>query len=290
MVRPPWRLAAGRPDPEQFRAVLGRIVGAAEPDVVVAFGSAVRGEMRPHSDVDLFVLKDLPNESKVRQVLSDRLPWEVLRNLPPVDLVPGAVCRVPVYHDALAMVYHDALKRGIVVYNRRAPEQFEPASVRDVLGTAVTESREMMVRRVQHHRDEALEWLEEAEESLQVVNIRANPVKQRCIAAQASSEKSLKSLLVAHGRPVPYLHGLAELAHDVGQCGESIPGVATEKVLKELSAYGGDAQYPGWEEPENPEPSERYIDAANALYRTAAQRVPEILNAREATVRESKGR
>ncbi len=65
------------------------------------------------------MLKDLPDERSVRRVLSEHLPWEVLRTLPPVDLVPGAVCRTPVYRDALAMVHHDAPKHGVVVYNRR---------------------------------------------------------------------------------------------------------------------------------------------------------------------------
>lgn len=37
--------------------VVGRIVEVAQPEKIILFGSAVRGEMSPHSDLDILVVK-----------------------------------------------------------------------------------------------------------------------------------------------------------------------------------------------------------------------------------------
>lgn len=38
-------------------AIVQRIVAVAQPERIILFGSAARGEMRPHSDVDVLVVK-----------------------------------------------------------------------------------------------------------------------------------------------------------------------------------------------------------------------------------------
>ena len=37
--------------------IIQRIVEGAHPDRIIMFGSAARGEMGPHSDIDLLVIK-----------------------------------------------------------------------------------------------------------------------------------------------------------------------------------------------------------------------------------------
>ena len=37
--------------------IIQRIVEVAHPDRIIMFGSAARGEMGPHSDIDLLVIK-----------------------------------------------------------------------------------------------------------------------------------------------------------------------------------------------------------------------------------------
>ena len=54
----PWAQTAGRPDPEKLRAGLEAIEKGVEPDIVILYGSAARGSMKPSSDVDLLVVKD----------------------------------------------------------------------------------------------------------------------------------------------------------------------------------------------------------------------------------------
>lgn len=47
----------GNPDPVVLADIVDRIVEAAEPEKIVLFGSAARGEMGPDSDLELLVIK-----------------------------------------------------------------------------------------------------------------------------------------------------------------------------------------------------------------------------------------
>ncbi len=41
--------------------IIRRVVKVAQPEKIILFGSAARGEMRPNSDVDLLVVKPEPS-------------------------------------------------------------------------------------------------------------------------------------------------------------------------------------------------------------------------------------
>ena len=45
-------------DPSILDDIIRRIVEAAQPEQIILFGSAARGDMNPHSDVDLLVVKN----------------------------------------------------------------------------------------------------------------------------------------------------------------------------------------------------------------------------------------
>ena len=47
----------GRPDEKVLAEIVQRVVEAAQPDKIILFGSAARGEMGPNSDLDLLVIK-----------------------------------------------------------------------------------------------------------------------------------------------------------------------------------------------------------------------------------------
>jgi predicted nucleotidyltransferase len=44
-------------DPDVLADIVARIVKVAKPEQIILFGSAARGQMGPHSDVDLLVVK-----------------------------------------------------------------------------------------------------------------------------------------------------------------------------------------------------------------------------------------
>lgn len=94
--------------------VVGRIVQAAAPDKVILFGSAARGDMSPHSDLDFLVIKA---EADHRE-LSSRIRMALFGANAAVDLViatPGDIERYGASH---CLIYKPALREGLVVYGQ----------------------------------------------------------------------------------------------------------------------------------------------------------------------------
>lgn len=92
--------------------IIRRVVEVAAPERIILFGSAARGEMDRHSDVDLLVVKDAPD---LRQLTA-----RVYRNLygvnAAVDIVMVTPHDVERYKDSHALVIKPALQEGTVMY------------------------------------------------------------------------------------------------------------------------------------------------------------------------------
>ncbi len=93
--------------------IVRRIVAASQPEKVILFGSAARGEMGPHSDVDLLVIKQCDNNWDVMGDIYEEL-YGVEAAVDVVVATPGDVER---YRDAHALVIKPALREGRVVYD-----------------------------------------------------------------------------------------------------------------------------------------------------------------------------
>lgn len=97
---------------ETLAQIIRRIVEVAKPEKIILFGSAARGEMGPHSDVDLLVIKAGANRLE--------LTGQIYRNLhgmqEAVDIVVVTPDDVERYHNSHALVIAPALKDGKVVY------------------------------------------------------------------------------------------------------------------------------------------------------------------------------
>jgi uncharacterized protein len=94
--------------------VIRRIVEVAEPDRIILFGSAARGEMGPHSDLDLLVIKS-GNVDKLR------LAQKIYRNMGgvdyAVDIIVATSGDIARYGNSIGLVYKPALHEGRVVYD-----------------------------------------------------------------------------------------------------------------------------------------------------------------------------
>ena len=92
--------------------VVGRIVEVAQPDKIILFGSAIRGEMGPNSDLDLLVVKSGAHRRHLAQA--------IYRNLIgvgfPVDIIVVTPEDIDRYGDAIGLVLEPALREGKVVY------------------------------------------------------------------------------------------------------------------------------------------------------------------------------
>ena len=91
--------------------VIRRVVEAAQPDKIILFGSAARGEMGPHSDIDLLVIKG----GKYHQ---GRVTTEIYRHLSEVEAAVDVIVATPEerYRNSHCLVYCPAMKEGKVVY------------------------------------------------------------------------------------------------------------------------------------------------------------------------------
>jgi predicted nucleotidyltransferase len=101
---------------EKFQEIIRRIVKVAQPDRIILFGSAARGEMGHSSDVDLLVIKR-------GQFHHSRLTAEIYMNLhgvgQAVDVILATPEQVEQYRNTHCLVIAPALREGKEVYYAR---------------------------------------------------------------------------------------------------------------------------------------------------------------------------
>jgi predicted nucleotidyltransferase len=94
-----------------------RIVDVADPERIILFGSAARGEVRPTSDLDLLVIKG--GEYDYRGTITEI--YAALAKLDtPVDVVLVTPEQAERYRNSFCLVIHPALKEGKPIYEREA--------------------------------------------------------------------------------------------------------------------------------------------------------------------------
>ena len=99
-------------DQSTLDEIIRRVVDVARPEKIILFGSAARGEMNRHSDVDLLIIKDGADALE--------LMGEIYMNLDGVGAAVDAVVVTPDdierYRDSHAVIIKPALQEGRVVY------------------------------------------------------------------------------------------------------------------------------------------------------------------------------
>ena len=102
-----------RLDPAILANIVARIVKVAEPEKVILFGSAARGQMGPHSDLDFLIIK---SGRFNRGRLSEEIYMCMEGAGEAVDLIIVTPEEVQKYSDTPWLVIAPALKEGKVVY------------------------------------------------------------------------------------------------------------------------------------------------------------------------------
>jgi predicted nucleotidyltransferase len=99
---------------DSLKEIINRIVDAAEPERIIMFGSAARGEMNENSDVDLLVVKGGEYDYY-------RLMGDIYTRLCGVDHAVDVILVTPEqverYKDNYYLIIAPALKDGIEVYH-----------------------------------------------------------------------------------------------------------------------------------------------------------------------------
>ena len=107
------RRTNGRLDEKVLAEIVQRVVEAAQPDRIILFGSAARGEMGPNSDIDLLVIKSGKfNHWRLLTTIYRHLDG----GLAAVDVVLATSEDIEQYGDSPYLVYYPALREGRVVY------------------------------------------------------------------------------------------------------------------------------------------------------------------------------
>lgn len=102
-----------QPTTEQLDELVRRIVRAVNPLRIILFGSAVRGEMGPNSDIDLLVV--MPEGTHCRE--TSRYLHQQLFGYPyPVDILVTTPAILEQYGDATGRIYKTVLHEGRDVY------------------------------------------------------------------------------------------------------------------------------------------------------------------------------
>jgi predicted nucleotidyltransferase len=95
--------------------VLNRVVATADPEKIILFGSAARGDMTPNSDLDLLVVA---RNGTHRRQLAQLIYRRMIGVGHPVDVVVVTPDDVERYGSALGLIIEPALREGKVVYER----------------------------------------------------------------------------------------------------------------------------------------------------------------------------
>ncbi len=99
-------------DRETLDDIVQRVVEVAQPEKIILFGSAARGEMGPNSDIDLLIIKDAEDT----RGLSARIHRKLRGVRVAVDAIVVAPAHVERYKDSPALVIKPALREGTVVH------------------------------------------------------------------------------------------------------------------------------------------------------------------------------
>ena len=97
---------------EVLNEIIRRIVEVAQPEKIILFGSAVRGEMGPNSDLDLLVVKSGAHRRRLAQDIYMNL-FGVGQAVDVIVVTPKDIER---YGDAIGLIIEPALREGRVIY------------------------------------------------------------------------------------------------------------------------------------------------------------------------------
>jgi predicted nucleotidyltransferase len=99
--------------PRVLKDIVARVVAAARPDRIILFGSAARGTMGPHSDVDLLVIK---GGKYNRRALTGAIYRQLYGAESAVDVIVVTPDEVERYRDSFCLVIYPALREGRTIY------------------------------------------------------------------------------------------------------------------------------------------------------------------------------
>ena len=230
------------PSPERVDAAVRVIVDRLQPDQIILFGSAARGEMTRSSDLDLLVIK---NEDDERADAMGHERWQCAEAGGQLDVLVTDRATAERNRLSAAHVHGAALEDGRTVYLR-------DGATATPTGPTYTWNGSAMVQTTKYEPEHASELLDTAERRWRTANREEHPV-DRCKNLHESIEHAFKAIIVADGRRVEHRHELDKLWDQAEAAGEPIATTRDPEQLERLTRYSGDWRYdriPADEDPE----------------------------------------
>jgi len=102
-----------QPDTHTLNQLVQRIVEVVAPLKIILFGSAVRGDMGPDSDIDvLIVMPEGVHRRKTAQNLHTKMS-----GIPfPIDILVTTPTALEKHKNNIGLIYHTILKEGKEIY------------------------------------------------------------------------------------------------------------------------------------------------------------------------------
>ena len=220
-----------KPAAADLRAAIEAIVSRLEPDQIILFGSAARGEMTHDSDLDLLVIKNGGSDADALHI-----GRSCGRNGIEMDVIVTSGATAEASRPYAGDVKGHALETGRTIY---AKKDFEPIAT----GPTLARVGGRMVQRTLYKPDHAGRFLARAERKWGIATTTKLHPADRCENLQAAMEQALKGLIVAQGRHVEHRHDLNRLWDEAERDGERIAASRDPKALDTLSLYAGKYQY-----------------------------------------------
>ena len=210
--------------------IVERVVEIAQPQKIILFGSAARGDMRERSDIDLLIIKDGADkwdcESRIRSGLAGVGK--------PVDVIVASTATIERYKHSHALVYKPALREGKILYE--SPNQGDPIDPEDLPPDEFPPGR--------YPPDDPREWLVRAKSNLAYAKSQPPDVlfEDLCFSAQQAAEKAIKARMIALDVEFPYTHDIKELLACLETAGDAIPDEV--RAAEALTPYAAILRYP----------------------------------------------
>ena len=260
----------------RLRAAAEYVIDRARPDQVILFGSASRGEFDAGSDFDFLVVRRPAADARP----TDNARWthpetgdemDVLFESP--DLARERRWRLGTPHSVI-------FAEGATVH--AAPGATPIRTLRDEGKTRA----DMTSPKSKWDPSEAAELIADARQYLRHADTDAEDERwgMACKQAQESTERSLKSVIVAADREFSQIHDLGSLWNAAQDVDSSLPFERDNRALTAISRYAGASGYAERFRKEDPEKLFRdFRPTAETLLVYAEKRVRERLAEYERT-------
>ncbi len=239
--------------------VVRRVVEIADPDRIILFGSAARGQAGPDSDLDLLVIKsDVAHRGHLEQ--------EIYLNFfglgVPVDVIVVTPEDIERYGNKVGTIIGPALQEGREIYRtegRQSSLGRKPAGQDTYMPPALRDPTDP-----EH-------WLRRARSNLAIskasYDMADTLYEDLCFEAQQAAEKALKALLVQRQVPFPKTHEITELLDILRRSGLEAPEQIRKAGL--LTRYAVVTRYPGLAEAVAEEDYLQAVELAERVVRWA---------------------